>query len=104
MDYKIEEKFTDIFETMQYIPVEDILFKQYLHDKMTVHISLLILMTINVIINLLCGTVFYIKNFGLFASINNLLLLILLIVIDKIITIRFNNNKKFLKQLYNIEE
>lgn len=104
MDYKIEGKFTDISETMQYIPVEDILFKQYLHDKMTVHISLLILMTINVIINLLCGTVFYIKNFGLFASINNLLLLILLIVIDKIITIRFNNNKKFLKQLYNIEE
>ena len=43
MDYKIEGKFTDIFETMQYIPVEDILFKQYLHDKMTVHISLLIL-------------------------------------------------------------
>ena len=70
---------------------------------MTVHISLLILMTINVVINLLCGTVFYIKNFGLFASINNLLLLILLIVIDKIITIRFNNNKKFLKQLYSIE-
>lgn len=104
MDYKIEGKFTDIFETMQYISVEDILFKQYLHDKMTVHISLLILMTINVVINLLCGTVFYIKNFGLFASINNLLLLILLIVIDKIITIRFNNNKKFLKQLYNIEE
>ena len=104
MDYKIEGKFTDISETMQYIPVEDILFKQYLHDKMTVHISLLILMTINVIINLLCGTVFYIKNFCLFASINNLLLLILLIVIDKIITIRFNNNKKFLKQLYNIEE
>lgn len=104
MDYKIEGKFTDISETMQYIPVEDILFKQYLHDKMTVHVSLLILMTINVIINLLCGTVFYIKNFGLFASINNLLLLILLIVIDKIITIRFNNNKKFLKQLYNIEE
>lgn len=104
MDYKIEGKFTDIFETMQYIPVEDILFKQYLHDKMTVHISLLILMTINVVINLLCGTIFYIKNFGLFASINNLLLLILLIVIDKIITIRFNNNKKFLKQLYNIEE
>lgn len=104
MDYKIEGKFTDIFETMQYITVEDILFKQYLHDKMTVHISLLILMTINVVINLLCGTVFYIKNFGLFASINNLLLLILLIVIDKIITIRFNNNKKFLKQLYNIEE
>ena len=104
MDYKIEGKFTDISETMQYIPVEDILFKQYLHDKMTVHISLLILMTINVIINLLCGTVFYIKNFCLFASINNLLLLILLIVIDKIITIRFNNNKKFLKQLYNMEE
>ena len=104
MDYKIEGKFADILETMQYIPVEDILFKQYLHDKMTVHISLLILMTINVVINLLCGTVFYIKNFGLFASINNLLLLILLIVIDKIITIRFNNNKKFLKQLYNIEE
>lgn len=104
MDYKIEGKFTDISETMQYIIVEDILFKQYLHDKMTVHISLLILMTINVVINLLCGTVFYIKNFGLFASINNLLLLILLIVIDKIITIRFNNNKKFLKQLYNIEE
>ena len=104
MDYKIEGKFTDTFETMQYIPVEDILFKQYLHDKMTVHISLLILMTINVVINLLCGTVFYIKNFGLFATINNLLLLILLIVIDKIITIRFNNNKKFLKQLYNIEE
>ena len=104
MDYKIEGKFTDISETMQYMIVEDILFKQYLHDKMTVHISLLILMTINVVINLLCGTVFYIKNFGLFASINNLLLLILLIVIDKIITIRFNNNKKFLKQLYNIEE
>lgn len=104
MDYKIEGKFTDISETMQYIIVEDILFKQYLHDKMTVHISLLILMTINVVINLLCGTIFYIKNFGLFASLNNLLLLILLIVIDKIITIRFNNNKKFLKQLYNIEE
>lgn len=104
MDYKIEGKFTDISETMQYMIVEDILFKQYLHDKMTVYISLLILMTINVVINLLCGTVFYIKNFGLFASINNLLLLILLIVIDKIITIRFNNNKKFLKQLYNIEE
>ena len=104
MDYKIEGKFTDIFETTQYIMAEDILFKQYLHDKITVHISLLILMTINVVINLLCGTIFYIKNFGLFASINNLLLLILLIVIDKIITIRFNNNKKFLKQLYNIEE
>lgn len=104
MDYKIEGKFTDISDTLQYMTVEQILFKQYLHDKMTVHISLLILMTINVVINLLCGTVFYIKNFGLFASINNLLLLILLIVIDKIITIRFNNNKKFLKQLYNIEE
>ena len=90
MDYKIEGKFTDISETMQYIIVEDILFKQYLHDKMTVHISLLILMTINVVINLLCGTVFYIKNFGLFASINNLLLLILLIVIlmDKIENIK----------------
>lgn len=104
MDYKIEGKFTDISETMQYITIEHVLFKQYLHDKMTVHVSLLILMTINVVINLLCGTIFYIKNFGLFASINNLLLLILLIVIDKIITIRFNNNKKFLKQLYNIEE
>lgn len=104
MDYKIEGKFTDIPDTLQYITVEDVLFKQYLHDKMTMHISLLILMTINVIINLLCGTVFYIKNFGIFASINNLLLLILLIVIDKIITTRFNNNKKLLKQLYNMEE
>lgn len=104
MDYKIEGKFTDISETMQYIIVEDILFKQYLHDKMTIHISLLILMTINVVINLLCGTIFYIKNFGLFASLNNLLLLILLLILDKIITTRYNNNKKLLKQLYNMEE
>lgn len=104
MNYKIEGKFTDISETMQYIIVEDILFKQYLHDKMTVHISLLILMTINVVINLLCGTIFYIKNFGLFASLNNLLLLILLLILDKIITTRYNNNKKLLKQLYNMEE
>ena len=104
MDYKIEGKFTDISDTLQYITVEHVLFKQYLHDKMTIHISLLILMTINVVINLLCGTIFYIKNFGLFASLNNLLLLILLLILDKIITIRYDNNKKFLKQLYNIEE
>lgn len=104
MNYKIEGKFTDISDTLQYITIEHILFKQYLHDKMTIHISLLILMTINVVINLLCGAVFYIKNFGLFASLNNLLLLILLLILDKIITTRYNNNKKFLKQLYNIEE
>lgn len=104
MDYKIEGKFTDISDTLQYITIEHILFKQYLHDKMTIHISLLILMTINVVINLLCGAVFYIKNFGLFASLNNLLLLIFLLILDKIITTRYNNNKKFLKQLYNMEE
>lgn len=101
---EIDNKFVDTLEIIQYAMIDDILFKQYLHDMMTVNIGLLTVMTINVVINLVFGTIYYIKNLGLFASINNLLLLILILIIDKIIRVRYNKHKKILKQLYNIKE
>ena len=104
MELPLNKKFIDTSETLQYIMIDDILFKQYLHDTMTVNIVLLIMMTINAFINLVFGTIYYIKNLGLFASINSLFLLILLIVIDKIIKARYTKHKQILKQLYNIEE
>lgn len=101
---EIDNKFVDTLETLQYVMIDDILFKQYLHDTATVNIGLFVIMTINVIINLVFSTIYYIKNLGLFVSINNLLLLILILIINKIIKVRYNNHKKILKQLYNIEE